>query len=906
MRAALSAGETMRARQRLLQVFQQWQRWGRGAARRTAGAIGPACRRLADRLAYRPREVVVVGLLAGGLCGGLGVERWRVRYPVTAERLEAEPPRLASTATAPPTPRPRPRQAVLRCEAPEERARPGAGVAASIDLGAPARSEPRDPGRARAPRGHQLGPGGADRRGARRLRARGPRRRDRPTVARALREVPARRAPGPARRVGTLFNERPRPRAPRRIVGRPCPVTAPLLPLAVAFAVGAWLGLAVEPPAWVVVAGIVGGGLLIPLARGYSPAGASVGVLVLCVLAGWARVALPDPFPPLRGVSPGPAILEGLVGGVPEIEGSRMRVPLVLRRAGVDPPRAAAGVLFLSIYGPHPPLAAGDHVRVTGEVRRLEPFRNPGAAPTGTGPRTPRYVLTARAEGVERLAGFPVPWWLRTRLWIHGVIDTHLPPVSGALLEGLLIGERRQLPPTLLADFRRAGVYHVLAISGFNVALVAGSAFLLLRLARVPASVAAVLALATLGAFAAVVGGQPSVLRATIMGGLLLAAGLLGRESRVWNSLGAALLALLALDPGSLAEAGLQLSFAATAGLLHLGPWIRAALPSWCPGPIKSALAVSAGAQLGVTPVMLVHFGQLSPLGVVANLVVVPLAGLLTIGGVLTLAVATLHEPLAHLLFQSLWLLLVTLRVVVRAFAALPGAVMYLPPPPALARGRERARPGPRSVGARAHGAPGRRRARPRRDRRHDRRAPVGRAGAGDRARRGAGRGDPRARPGRPGAPRGHRRRRPGTWRPRRARRRPDPAPARPPAPDRPRAHSRRPRSSGRPGRAPRGHPRRRGLDPGGERGRRVAHAGHGAGDPGRFPRPRRPAVARPPPGDGAPPAPGAARVRRPASGAARSPSRVGPVRGDPDRRRGAGRRDCRRAGPGSRSAQRF
>ena len=130
------------------------------------------------------------------------------------------------------------------------------------------------------------------------------------------------------------------------------------------------------------------------------------------------------------------------------------------------------------------------------------------------------------------------------------------------------------------------------------------------------------------------------MLRATVMGGLFLAAGLLGRESRVWNSLAAALLALLALDPGSLAEPGLQLSFAATAGLLHLGPWIRARLAPWCPGPIASALSVSAGAQLGVTPVMLLHFGQLSPLGVGANLLVVPLAALLTTGGVLTLAVA--------------------------------------------------------------------------------------------------------------------------------------------------------------------------------------------------------------------------------------------------------------------------
>src|SRR4029077_10928230 len=79
------------------------------------------------------------------------------------------------------------------------------------------------------------------------------------------------------------------------------------------------------------------------------------------------------------------------------------------------------------------------------------------------------------------------------------------------------------------------------------------------------------------------------------------------------------------------------------------------------------------------------HFGQLSPLGVGANLLVVPLAALLTTGGVLTLAVAALSEALGHPLFQSLWILLVLLRLVVRAFAALPGAMVYVPPPPVLA-----------------------------------------------------------------------------------------------------------------------------------------------------------------------------------------------------------------------------
>jgi competence protein ComEC len=460
-------------------------------------------------------------------------------------------------------------------------------------------------------------------------------------------------------------------------------VSAPLLPLALAFALGVALGLAIDPPAWLGPVGLAAAAGLCLVGRGRSRAAASAGVLLLCALAGWARVPLPDPFPPVRGIPPGPAVLEGFVGGAPEVEGPRTRFPLVLQRAGPEPGQPASGALSVSLYGPAPPLAPGDRVRVTGEVRALEPFRNPGFEPRQ--PRAPRYFATTRAAGVAARPPAPLPWWLRTRLWIHAVIGRHLPPVSAALLEGLLIGERRQLPPSLLEDFRRAGVYHVLAISGFNVALVAGSVFLLFRLVRLPAPLAAALALATLLAFAAVVGGQPSVLRATVMGGLFLAAGLLGRESRVWNSLAAALLALLALDPGSLAEPGLQLSFAATAGLLHVGPWIRTRLTPWCPGPIASALAVSAGAQLGVTPVMLLQFGQLSPLGVGANLLVVPLAALLTTGGVLTLAVAAASEALAHPLFQSLWLLLVLLRLVVRAAATLPGAILYVPPPPAPA-----------------------------------------------------------------------------------------------------------------------------------------------------------------------------------------------------------------------------
>jgi hypothetical protein len=108
--------------------------------RRTAAALGAAGQRLAERLAYRPREVVVVTLLAAGLFGGLLVERWRARHPATAEELEAEPARKAS---------------------------PAAGRPGRLGLAGPAtRSEPGDTGRARARGRDQLAARGADRRRA--------------------------------------------------------------------------------------------------------------------------------------------------------------------------------------------------------------------------------------------------------------------------------------------------------------------------------------------------------------------------------------------------------------------------------------------------------------------------------------------------------------------------------------------------------------------------------------------------------------------------------------------------------------------------------------------------------------------------------------------------------------------
>src|SRR2546421_362557 len=156
----------------------------------------------------------------------------------------------------------------------------------------------------------------------------------------------------------------------------------------------------------------------------------------------------------------------------------------------------------------------------------------------------------------------------------------------------------------------------------------------------------------------------------------LLAALLLEREASVTNSLALAALAILIVRPGDLRDPGFQLSFAATAGI------VAAPMPR---GVIAGAIAVSAAAQLAVLPIALTHFNQLSTIGVVANLAVVPLAGVATVAGLLAVGLSFLSESAAQVGFDALWPVLLAIRGVVALAAAVPGAVVHLPAPPWVA-----------------------------------------------------------------------------------------------------------------------------------------------------------------------------------------------------------------------------
>ena len=226
-------------------------------------------------------------------------------------------------------------------------------------------------------------------------------------------------------------------------------------------------------------------------------------------------------------------------------------------------------------------------------------------------------------------------------------LDQFLPPAEAALAHGLLFGDRTAIPDTIATAFRRTGLMHLLAVSGLHLGIfLAGLWFGLRLLGLRPAITYPIVGLAV-GVVLLVIGPRVSLVRAALLfaflglGSVLADLGvILRRWVNQFQSLAAAGVVILAVQPTALADAGFQLSFGATAAILALySPGFR--ITQWAtrvtePVPIITRplrytlllLATSAAALAGTAPVLAYHFGMIYPLSLVGNLVAIPLATL--------------------------------------------------------------------------------------------------------------------------------------------------------------------------------------------------------------------------------------------------------------------------------------
>jgi competence protein ComEC len=219
----------------------------------------------------------------------------------------------------------------------------------------------------------------------------------------------------------------------------------------------------------------------------------------------------------------------------------------------------------------------------------------------------------------------------------------HLAPTDRALLAGFLLGDTRGVPDALTEQFRAAGLTHLTAVSGGNVAFVLALLAPLLRRLGLRGRVVA--ALAVLVIFGTMTRWEPSVLRAIAMAAVALVAGYLGRPAVGLRVLVIAATALLLADPFLLHQVGFLLSCAASLGIVLLAAPLTARLrgPAW----MREVLGVTAAAQIGVAPVLIPVFGSIPLVALPANLIAVPLAAPLTMWGIVAGVVGGVLRPLS-------------------------------------------------------------------------------------------------------------------------------------------------------------------------------------------------------------------------------------------------------------------
>jgi competence protein ComEC len=457
----------------------------------------------------------------------------------------------------------------------------------------------------------------------------------------------------------------------------------PLVWPALGFAVGLFLGASwnLSPlPVMLLLAALPGGYVL------SRPSGLRLGMpallvagLLLGVLRGGPELLLAPGLSEYHGSS---VELRGVVRGLPELVGSRVRLRMDVAEARTPRPRShdsgwrdAGGRVVAWVDGAiepvdgrvHPFMLDGDGISISGSIVEPQPI----------GAFDYREHLLARGIGsvvsqavvleVAPADGFgPMRALHAARGRLARAIERHVPEPQAALTTALVLGLRGGLSRETSEQFRDSGLAHLLAVSGMHVGVMLGTSLVAAAwLFGRRRGLYLIAPLLILWAYVLLAGAPASAVRAGVVGTAYLLALWTGRASVPVNALGIATLAMLALDPRAAWDRSFQLSFAALAGVLLIG------LPAWawvsqhwtCPALARrldpltnrtlhgtaAAALVSGGAVLGSLPLVAFNFGQVPVWGIPATLLALPLLPLLLVSGFATALVGIVIPPLATL-----------------------------------------------------------------------------------------------------------------------------------------------------------------------------------------------------------------------------------------------------------------
>lgn len=382
------------------------------------------------------------------------------------------------------------------------------------------------------------------------------------------------------------------------------------------------------------------------------------------------------------------------VDGVPFQKQSGWRVPLdLIAIKGKTGDVPVSGRVLLTSIPTLQGLRFGDYIRFEGRAYAPSVRRNPGGFDYADYLHRQGFDATVRPES-------PIAQWPQERTWsLYNLIDParrwiretfglYFDSNPQALLVGLLLGDTDRLPKPVYDSFRESGTSHLLAVSGANVWLVVGMILLPMYFFAVPRWPRTIIAVLVIVLFSFLTRNEPSVVRASLMVGLILVGQLLWRPVAPLNAVGAAAVIILLFAPSHLFRPGFQLSFAAVLGILIAVSRIEPTLNGfwrrrWVYAPVMFVIA-SVAATLATAPVSAWHFGTVPVAGVFSNLLMVPLAGMTAHLGLALLPVQALSNPVASWLAWLTDRLLTASTRIAEFFAAVPWAVVSWSSPSVL------------------------------------------------------------------------------------------------------------------------------------------------------------------------------------------------------------------------------
>jgi ComEC/Rec2-related protein len=350
----------------------------------------------------------------------------------------------------------------------------------------------------------------------------------------------------------------------------------------------------------------------------------------------------------------------------------------------------------------------GDRVSIDGDLHRLAPPRNPGVfdGPKNwrrqglSGQLIVRYPNDTRI--MDRDCGSPfIARAYAFRHWMERILALDLAdsPESAALIQSMVLGSRGDSLAETRQRFQSTGTLHLFAVSGMNVAMLAGVCIWVLQAVGIRQRTIACVVIPLLWVYCYATGLGASSLRATVMATVALAGVLIDRPPLSWNTLGAAVLILLAWDPNQLFTAGFQLSFGVAALLMactwriqkRLDPFTqpdpflprplwsrRVVLQTRALRGLTGALAVSGIAWIASTPLLIYYFHLWAPSTIPANLFAAFFAWIMMILGLASVLAGALWPGLAIIFNNANWLMAKILLTGITAFAAIPGGHLYL------------------------------------------------------------------------------------------------------------------------------------------------------------------------------------------------------------------------------------